>query len=305
MTAVLRRRNRPASWVVESAMAGAPLDPREIRASAGLRPAFSLVELLVVISIIALLIGLLLPALAKARASGRLARCLANQHQLAIAWAMYSDENRYFPTVEKPDWHMKLRWGWGGVHWYGHAPDGTPIDMPPWAGLPALVAARPINPYIGAPLIVEGAVEVYRCPGDSPLKMSRSGRAIDWSAFSQFSTSDEKETTVFGQLGTSYEANTSLYVQTGGQGPDPMGTNWLRRTMGPKDIHLPPSRVVLLGDIGGLAAASWNRQSRAVSDIITGWWHGKDAAILSFHDASTRLVPLGDDYPVDISFSRN
>ncbi|MEK6702373.1 MAG: hypothetical protein AABZ53_08930 [Planctomycetota bacterium] len=257
------------------------------------------------ISIIALLIGLLLPALAKARASGRLARCLANQHQLAIAWAMYADEQRSFPTVDKPDWHMKLRWGWGGVHWYGREADGTPIDMPPWPGLPALVAARPINPYVGTPPIVETAVGVYRCPGDTPLRMSRSGRAVDWSAFSQFSSSDEKETTVFGQLGTSYEANTRLYVQADGPGPDPMGTNWFRRTMGPKDVHLPPSRVVLLGDIGGLAAASWNRQSRAVSDIITGWWHGKDAATLVFHDASTRLVPLGDDYPADISFSRD
>lgn len=286
-------------------MARIPPASRESRASTGFGPAFSLVELLVVISIIALLIGLLLPALAKARGAGRLARCLANQHQLAIAWAMYADDNRYFPTVDKPDWHKKLRWGWGGVHWYGHAPDGTPIDMPPWAGIPALVAARPLNPYVNVPLIVEGAVGVYRCPGDTPLKMSRSGRAIDWSEFSQFSSSGERETTVFGQLGTSYECNTAMYVQTSVHGDDPQGISWYRRTMGPKDVHLPPSRVVLMGDIGGLAAAQWSRQSRAVSDIITGWWHGKDAATLSFHDASTRLVPLGDDYPTDISFPRD
>ncbi len=269
------------------------------------RRGFSLIELLVVIAIIALLIGLLLPALAKARASGRLARCLSNQHQLAIAWAMYADEQRYFPTVDKPDWHMKLRWGWGGVHWYGYDAGGSPIDMPPWAGLPALVAARPLNPYLGLSLITEGPVGMYKCPGDFPLTMSRSGRAVDWSAFSQFSSSDERQTTVFGQLGTSYEANTQMYTQTGGSVPDPMGTNWCRRTMGAKDVHLPPSRVVLMGDVGGLAAASWSRANRAVSDIITGWWHGKDAATLVFHDASTRLVPLGDGYPADISFSRD
>jgi prepilin-type processing-associated H-X9-DG protein/prepilin-type N-terminal cleavage/methylation domain-containing protein len=58
------------------------------------RFAFTLVELLVVIGIIAVLISLLLPALSKARESGVAAKCASNLHQLAIASFNYSSDNR-------------------------------------------------------------------------------------------------------------------------------------------------------------------------------------------------------------------
>src|SRR5687768_8058641 len=48
------------------------------------RTAFTLIELLIVISIIALLLALLLPALQGARDAARVAGCLSNQRQLAM-----------------------------------------------------------------------------------------------------------------------------------------------------------------------------------------------------------------------------
>jgi prepilin-type N-terminal cleavage/methylation domain-containing protein/prepilin-type processing-associated H-X9-DG protein len=54
---------------------------------------FTLVELLVVISIIALLMGVLLPALSRAREQGKRAACLYYQRQLTTAWMMYADDN--------------------------------------------------------------------------------------------------------------------------------------------------------------------------------------------------------------------
>jgi prepilin-type N-terminal cleavage/methylation domain-containing protein/prepilin-type processing-associated H-X9-DG protein len=60
------------------------------------RRAFTLVELLVVIGIIALLISILLPSLAAAREQGNTVKCLSNLRQLAQAAAMYTSQHKGF-----------------------------------------------------------------------------------------------------------------------------------------------------------------------------------------------------------------
>lgn len=54
------------------------------------RTAFTLIEVLVVIAVIALLISMLLPALRHAREAGRSTVCLSNQRSIGMAYSMYA-----------------------------------------------------------------------------------------------------------------------------------------------------------------------------------------------------------------------
>lgn len=71
--------------------------PRVSRATVG---AFTLVELLVVIGIIALLIGILLPALAKARWASQRTACAAKLHAIMNAATIHAAEHKgYYPLA--------------------------------------------------------------------------------------------------------------------------------------------------------------------------------------------------------------
>ncbi len=82
-----------------------------VRSRGSHRSAFSLVELLVVVSVIALLIALLLPGIDSARYSARLAVCASNLRSIMIANNSYAGDY---------------------VNWYPHgnevlANDGSPV----------------------------------------------------------------------------------------------------------------------------------------------------------------------------------
>jgi prepilin-type N-terminal cleavage/methylation domain-containing protein len=77
------------------------------------RQAFTLVELLVVISIVAILIALLLPAVQAARESARRIQCANHLKQIGVAVLGHESVHRFFPSG-----------GWGWM-WVGEPDRGT------------------------------------------------------------------------------------------------------------------------------------------------------------------------------------
>ncbi len=74
------------------------------------RPAFTLVELLVVITIIGMLMALLMPVISAAREAGRRTQCINNQKELGVAMLQYEGSRKSFPGWRNTVGAQKVSW---------------------------------------------------------------------------------------------------------------------------------------------------------------------------------------------------
>jgi prepilin-type N-terminal cleavage/methylation domain-containing protein len=262
--------------------------------------AFTLVEVLLTVSIIALLIAILLPAIAKARQAAHSAACLSNLKQIAAAWNLYDYDYDAFPWGG--DDNYSVRFGWGGVHWYGFDDQGNPILPESDPGDKKLVTTnRPVNPYLGRDVNTPAFERVFRCPADKGIHIPGAGDyGLDndpWKVLGAGNDSGEGELTVFGKLGTSYEANHQLYL-------DRVGDKFVYGPFfGAKDVYVCPSRLVIVGDAGAMTIA----ESGLYQDVVVqGWWHGFGRGQMAFLDGSARHkhVINATGHPKDYTFYR-
>jgi prepilin-type N-terminal cleavage/methylation domain-containing protein/prepilin-type processing-associated H-X9-DG protein len=126
------------------------------------RTAFTLLELLVVLSVLALGAMLLVPALARTQPNSQAARCLNNMRQLMAAVTMYTHENHDLFPPNPDDGNTQGGYNWVGGAVYGWMPNLGSSGSPD-AGNPDLLLSSATSRLIS---YLRGNIGVFRCPCD-------------------------------------------------------------------------------------------------------------------------------------------
>lgn len=141
-----------------------PLDRRRGgRRLRAILPAFTIIELLVVMAIISALVAILLPALSSSRERARVAVCTSNMRQIGIGLTAYRADAEPYRLPWYVPWFDGSSRQWGSGTGYGGVQPPAPREVP---SIPT--ALRPLNRYVGVSRGGQGVDKVFHCPADGP-----------------------------------------------------------------------------------------------------------------------------------------
>ena len=233
--------------------------------------AFTLVELLVVIGIIAILISILLPTLSRARAHAVSAQCMSNLRQVGQAIIMYAQENGgWYPPgagMDRPSATLEkfLDWGTGQPNRYS-----VREAMAKYLGVKQWQATATNPPR----------VPILYCPADNQFTGANFWEETNFLTISASGINDGKFR--YWYVGNPWASMTNMpgLIATFGRDYEAMaynsGNSWLDidgdnrvkrgveyvRKMGDKN----PAKVALMVDRSKQANAS-------ASNPTAGWWY--------------------------------